>query len=244
MPKWEEWKKPVNSNFRLTGNYIEIKRAFNSIRSAGYLPSANLSYVFETLSQTDCKEEKGYFITEERVRFMEQFLDENRQIAKEYLQREDGVLFYDKKMEFPVEDIHLCSSFEDNLIQAFSAMLCIQGEEIEWLRKQNHVFSWKMIREKVRGRKLLLFGAGQKCKELLEYYIDIPVQWIVDNDMNKRGGEKRNIKVIHTKDINDWSSFFVVVTCLKTDEIEKQLQGLGLKKEEDYVAAKEYFGWV
>lgn len=243
VSEWKKWKKHSKSNSRLTGNYIEIKRVFNSIRKAGYLPSAELVYIFETLSQEKGKEEKGYFITEERVRFMEQFLDENKQIAREYLQRKDGELFYDKRMEFPVDDIHRCNSFEEKLIQTFSAMLCVQQEEIEWLRKQNRAFAWKLIREKVGTRNLLLFGAGKKCIELLEY-IDIPVTGIVDNDVTKKGMMKGKIQVLHTREINDWSRYFVVITCVKTGEIEEQLQRLGLRREEDYVAAKEYFGWV
>ena len=115
--------------------------------------------------------------------------------------------------------------------------------DIEWLRKQNCTFAWKLIREKVGTRKLLLFGAGKKCMELLEY-IDIPVTGIVDNDVTKKGMVKGKIQVVHTWEINDWGRYFIVITCVKTGEIEEQLQRLGLRKEEDYVAAKEYFGWV
>ncbi len=241
--EWSEWNRISKPNHRLSGNYIEIKRAFNSIRPAGYFPSAEQTYVFQELSQRFCKEEKGYFTTEERLKFMEQFKYENEWIAKEHLHRKDGVLFYDDKMDFPEEDIHLCSAFEENLIQVFSAMLCVQNEEMMRLKRHNDILTWKLLLQKMNGRKLLLFGAGQKCKELLEH-MDIPVKWIVDNDMMKKGMMRGRIEVIHTSQISRWERFFVVITCVKTDEVEEQLQGYGLQKEKDYVTAKEYFGWT
>ena len=239
-PEWNSCTKCLNLNDRLFGNYIEIKRVINSVCSAGYLPSKDMVSALERLSQRLCEKETGYFTVEERKKFMGQFASENEQIAKEYLHRENGVLFYDNRMNYPIDDIHQCSLFEKNLIQVFSAMLCTQHEEILHLKNQSYALIWKLILQKVNGRKLLLFGAGEKCRELMEH-ITIPVEYVVDNDLSKAGNWRGGAKIVHTKEIHDWSQYLVVITCIKTDGIEEQLQSLGLKKEEDYVAAKEYF---
>lgn len=242
-PDWEKWKKYPMKNLRLTGNYIEIKRVYNSVKDAGYLGLRELAHVFSGLSFQHEKGESGYFTTEKRKKFMEQFEAENRQIAREYLHREDGILFCDDRMEYPIEEIHACSSFEEDLIRTFSAMVCRQQDEIRQLRGQNYMLVRKMMLQNQKGRKLLLFGAGQRCRELLEQ-IRLPAVCVADNDREKCGHNTRGgVSVVFAESIFDWEEYFVVVTCVKTDEIEKQLQALGLKKEENYILAKEYLEW-
>ena len=87
----------------------------------------------------------------------------------------------------------------------------------------------------------MLYGAGRNCKRLLGIIGDIfSDAAIADNDIAKRGMSLGSMQVQYAKDIADWQQYFVVVTCYQTDEIEKQLCGLGLNKEDHYILMKEY----
>ena len=251
-PIWSEWDDCGLGNPRLSGNYIEIKRIFNTILASESMCSRKeLSDIFIKLAHSfnENKAGKGYLTNEERRKLMMQFEAENEQIAREYLHREDGRLFYDDKMDYPQDDIHHCNSFERDLIYIFATMICrqnriayCQSQEIQKLRRSVVLFAEKLLLQKAGKRKFLLFGAGQKCKELLRY-ITFPVDVIADNDEKKNGKTMDGLDIIEAKRIEDWTKYFIVVTCIKTDEIEKQLQQMGLIKEEDFVLAKEYFAY-
>ncbi len=239
--KCDGWKEYPIHNTRLYGNFIEIKRIFNTIRQAGYPDLAQYMCFFEKISSVFGKKDEGYFNQEDRKSFYSLFTLENEQIARKYLHREDGILFYDDRMDFPQYDMKECSSFEADLIRFFSVIICDQNEKIKYLEKQNDVFIWRLMLNNKKSRELIFFGAGQKCRELLNN-TNIPVKLIADNDKDKEGQKiYGEIKIIHPKTIEDWTGYFVVVTCVYTDEIEKQLQKTGLKKDEDYVLAKEFF---
>lgn len=240
----KEWKKNLVKNFRLDINYLEMKRIFNSLQLInGYEPALEKYwYIFRELSQSfgNMGDGKGYFTFEERKRFLEQFAFENELIAREYLGREDGILFYER-----VEDIPLyktpCTPFEKELIRFFGALICKQDEEIQCLKRYESRLAEKLLLNMIaRERKLALFGAGQKCENLLGQ-LKLPVTLIVDNDESKAGKKLKGVEIIGSKDIKSWSDYFMIVTPSQTEEIEEQLGEYGLKKEVDYVLAKEYF---
>ena len=250
-PDWSKWKDCHIQNPRLSGNYFELKKIFNSIRSVGYENISNPFYadIFVKLSQKFCCEsgEEGYFTVKEREDFLKQFAWENKQIAHVYLHRDNGCLFGEDTMNYPLRTVNSCTPFEQDIVRVLSAMVCsldermlVQSREIQRLKEQNNNLTAKMLLNNRKERKILLFGAGYKCRELLRNNNLLPVSAIVDNDEKKSGELVCGIKVSHARDIIDWTGFYVVVTCVETDEIEKQLCGYGLKKEYDYVLAKEY----
>ena len=112
-------------------------------------------------------------------------------------------------------------------------MIRWEHKENRKLKQQNAINVSKLLLLNMRERPLLLFGAGARCQALLKM-LQLPVALIADQIIGE------NIKVVWSQEIDCWSKYFTVVTCEKTDEIEKQLQGLGLKKEKDYVLAREY----
>lgn len=243
---WKDWEKYPPQNLRLGTNYLEIKRIFNSLQFAENIDMGNgAMYMthFERLSQVFCKDEidKGYFTHEEREEFLKQYALENEQIARDYLYREDGILFYDDKMDYPLYDC-TCTSFERDLMLIIFALINAQNDEFKRLEKHYAALAEKLLlcNKFINGRKFLLFGAGHKCKKLLTL-LNIPITWIVDNDKKKNGKKLYGIEIVAPKEVKDWSDYFVIVTCADTDEIEKQLLNLNLKKEEDFVFAKEYF---
>lgn len=92
---------------------------------------------------------------------------------------------------------------------------------------------------KSKNRKILLFGAGHNCKELLGAVGNMEVS-IADNDITKQNMVLGGVQVKYAKDIIEWREYFVIVTCQETNEIEDYLCSLGLEKEEDYILMKEY----
>lgn len=254
-----EWKDCGVQNPSIYGNFYNIRKIFNSI----YGINSTLDQEVRDWDYNDLfmqvsnffhrgKEERGYFTTEERKEFLKRFASENEQIAKEYLNREDGILFYEDRMDYPLYESSQYSSFEEDMIRIFSAMICTQNQKIricmqdcQNMKKQYNIMAQKVlmltVEQKSRQRKILFFAAGNRCRELIDIMSGIPISLIADNDLEKEGMLFKNeIKVIGAKNIKDWSEYFTVVTCAKTDEIEVQLQLLGLKKEEDYILAWEY----
>lgn len=254
-----EWKDSGTRNPSIYGNYYNIKKIFNSI----YGVNSELDQEVRDWEYNDLfmqvsnffhkdKGERGYFTKAEREEFLVRFALENEQVARDYLNREDGVLFNDDRMDYPQYESSQYSNFEEDTIRIFSAMICVQNQKIracmqDYLATEEQCNFLKKkvlmlaIEQKSKMRKILFFAAGNKCRELMDIMGDIPVATIADNDLAKEGMVLRNeTKVVNAKKIKDWSEYFTIVTCWKTDEIETQLQGLGLKKEMDYILAKDY----
>lgn len=246
-PDEDEWKDCYFPNPRLEGNYLEIKKVFNSIQLAQSASTKEGQYAqsFMALSQFFYPEKKneGYFTLDERKKFLEQFYADNSKIAQEYLHREDGKLFYDNNMDYPLYDVVPRNAFTDDMIRAFSTLICMQNDSMQkmfqFFRRQNYFFARKFLLQNMQGRKLIFFGAGYWCCELMRNE-NFPISLIIDNDKEKSGKVLYGVKVVYAEEIIDWSKYFVVVTCANTCEIERQLQRKGLYKEKDYVLAKEY----
>ena len=93
------WKVPVDQNKCLCCNMIETKRILNGIDHAGLsqaiqsqeLHLANLCDMLSYLGVPSDKD--SYFTEKERRKILDHYADENSQIAKEFLNRMDGVLF-------------------------------------------------------------------------------------------------------------------------------------------------------
>lgn len=119
-----DWNKCTfpegNNNPALFGNFVEIKRRINQ-----YLePESELSrdiegvfYYYFIQSFALVKHAEGMFSPKEREDFMKQYEEENAEIAREYLGRKDGILFYENK---PIPMHHLDDvTLRDNIKQIF-----------------------------------------------------------------------------------------------------------------------------
>lgn len=253
-----EWKDCGVQNPSIHGNYYNIRKIFNSL----YGLNSDLDKEVRDWEYNDLfmqvasffgkGEERGYFTTEERREFLDQFVMENKEIARDYLGREDGILFYDDRMDYPLYESSQYSDSDEDMIRIFSAMVCSQNQKIrrcmqdyQYIKSQYDFMRKKVliltIEQKSKVRKILLFAAGSKCRKLMNIINDIPVAAIADNNPDKSGMIFKNgIKVVDAKEIKNWSEYFIVVTCVKTDEIEDQLQKFKLEKEADYILAREY----
>ncbi len=257
----DDWERSPRENLSLGGNYLEISRLINSLQNVdGFLESgARISSwsdeevkhdfynVCTRLSNSFDQDRKecGFFLLDERKKFLGQFASEDEQIAKEYLHREDGILFYDSQMEYPLFEINQSSSFEADMIRVFTGVIYAQAQRFtKLLEKTSGEIIGKLLMkdvlQKSRNRQVLFFGAGRKCQKLFDVLESIPRVLIADNDQTKQGTFLNGVQVRYAMDIVDWQGYFVIVTCQETKEIEEQLCSHGLKKEEDYVLMREY----
>lgn len=271
----DDWQRSEHANFSIGGNYLEISRWINSIKNVdGILESKNGKWSWsDWYVQNDFRDtcmklshsfnpekgEHGFFSSDKRKEFLQKFTLDNEQIARKYLNREDGVLFYDNRMDYPVFRMSQSSSFEADIIRVFTAMMYVQDqrtrkliekkrnefeERLCILEKKNNEFAGKIlmmeVSQKIKNRKLLFFGAGYKCQNLFDIVGNIPGVIIADNDQTKQGMDLNGVRVKYAGDIKNWREYFVIITCQKTNEIEEQLCNLGLQKEKDYILMKEY----
>lgn len=251
-------REMINPSIR--GNYFEIKRLINSVHGAeSFFRNGNGSNILNwdmdlefadicwKLSQAfeQNNEECGFFTPEERKEYLGKYSVENEEIAKRYLNRENGVLFYDDRMDYPMYRTNQYGSFEADMIHVFSAMIYEQNWKFQEMihKMRDEIFEKILIKDivhKIQDRKLLFFGAGCRCRELMKRIGDISVALIADNDMAKDGMVLNEVPVRYAQAISEWSEYFVVVTCEKVTEIERQLCGYGLRIGEDYLLARAY----
>lgn len=250
----DEWKRNAKMNPSIEGNYLEIKRIMNSVQGIEGLFDYREWEDIQTDIYDVCialshsykdKREYGFFTIEQRKTFLGKFAAENEQIAREYLHREDGILFYDDVADYPMYVMKQDNSFEADVIRMFTAMIYLRNRRIkQQLDKKSEELIGKILMKdiwsKSKDRKLLIFGAGYNCQKLFDIVKNVPAVIIADNDLTKHGTVINGVQVVYTGDIADWHEYFVVVTCAETDGIEEQLCSLGLKRDEDYILMKEY----
>lgn len=258
----DDWERSEPLNLSLRGNYLEINRLINSVQNINSYFGGQDDIWRDKNTKTDLchacmrlsclfnqdKSEYGFFSADERKKFLEKFTLDNEQIAREYLHREDGILFYDDRMDYPVFETRRDTAFEADMIRVFTTMVYVQNQRIKNLfeKKSSELlgkFLMKDVSKKSNNRGLLLFGAGHNCCKLLDILRNTSVDFIVDNDSTKQGMVLGGRQVKYAKDIKDWQEYFVIVTCEKTDEIEEQLRSFNLEKEEDYILIKDYGLW-
>lgn len=103
-----EIKKEIY-NTRLEGNYLEIKRILNTLpefhRKHPLMRTMNQVSIREEVASSQSFEEVSYFRPEQQLDFIKKYDAPNQKLAKEYLNREDGILFYEKQEELPFREI-------------------------------------------------------------------------------------------------------------------------------------------
>lgn len=234
------------SNERLKPDVNELKRVFNSVissgRNAAYRDDFKRLFLQLSDAHQDSNVDKraGYMTEKERRTLMKLYDEENQEIARRYLNRENGKLFYDDNYDIP--KIHTQLTPGEQLIAKYISMIYIQLNQKMNLLSDNKLVCSDLLNavKKARGgRKLALFGAGFRCGFYLNMmYEDVDI--IIDNDSSKWGTWMDGVKVCSTDEIQDWSQYFVIITVVSTAKIEEQLQQLGLQRDVDYLIGNEY----
>lgn len=231
-PDWSQFRIEDRANERLSGNFLELKQAINCL--PGFDKNPMYQQYFMQLCQNRpgggiSGKKEGYFSREGRERYLAQFEEENRVIARTFLHREDGILFYDGNTDIP-QSRSEASSLEADMARLFALML---DREVNRLKENSvHMAS--------RGRKIAFFGAGAYCRQILRaYHLNVSV--IIDNDRGKRGTEVLGVPVILPEEILDWRAYLILITCGNAGAVEEELMARGLQKWEHYLTAQEVF---
>lgn len=241
-------------NERLEGNFFAIKKTLNTLAEfdSGILFEEYRHYFTYISRKLGNRHDQtgGYFRTEkDRIYFLEKFREQNGVIARKYMGNQDGMLFYDNDTDIPyIEEIEI-PEFEQDLIKVFGMILCNEARLIKkrvyFLERENTKLKEAckrnieiMLMLQKRGRKIAFFGAGYRCRKLLEMY-GFEIKLIIDNDKKKRNEMVNGIPVVNTEDITNWRELLVIITCAEAEEVERQLEGIGLQKWEDYLLAAD-----
>ncbi len=160
----DEFIAPEKSvvNISLSGKYLAFKhymnryperKAKNGKKDCLYMALEELAY--RNTSNTNYS--KNVFLSqEETLEYLAKFKEENEKVAREYLGRENGVLFKDdivvdeKKVEYTAEDFldvaNECFNYQDEVNEDLKARLLDNKEEIAELnriiKEQQSTINW------------------------------------------------------------------------------------------------------
>ncbi len=143
---WDDVIMPGRINERLEGEYLEIKKVFNEEYAKGTTVSnARAERCFVAHCQSNGK--VGYLSEEMRRSILEKRKKENEYIAREYLKREDGILFYDDGTDIPLYQDNLTDR-EKSIIQMYARVILEYESEIKrQKRKKSYI---KLAKDKIR----------------------------------------------------------------------------------------------
>lgn len=161
------------ANYGLTGNFIELKRIMNGIPEYQEMDNfmrtqiVNASVYQAALN----KEEKtSMFTYDELVAYMGRFEESNQKVAREFLGREDGVLFHEPLKEGPVWKVREDTMYRD-LLTFMVEMFCSQEKEITRLTKKVRKLSSELELVKKSDRSKDIKDMEQEIKEMRDSLI-------------------------------------------------------------------------
>lgn len=114
-------------NYGLYGNYIEMKRVINGLpeyRELQDFLSRPIRAASAHQSQGDLHSKQTLFEQDELQKFMADYEESNRKVAQEFLERENGVLFYEPIGNLPTWKLDDSTMYQSILLMmtaAFSA---------------------------------------------------------------------------------------------------------------------------
>lgn len=246
VPQFDDEIEQFRTNERIPYQVSEINRIFNSVVETDKYTVDRFDYIemfndFASLyNHLNKSKHVGYLDKNKRIELIQFFENENKELANRYLNRENGTLFLNCDCDIPIGETQY-SKNEQILIQYISLVYMKLNRKLNEMNGMNEGECNFLRRlNELRGkRKLVLFGAGFKCgyyQGLIGNQIDL----ILDNDPQKQGKKMGKLVVGSPQCIKNWSNYFVIITVLNSVEIERQLQGLGLNRDQDYMVAEEY----
>lgn len=160
-------------NITLDGNYLEINRILNGLpvppRDVRTLKNS-ISEVQATSPFTKSSEKQTLFKPEEQAAFLEQFAVSNSHVARNYLGRDDGILFYEEVKDLPEYQIDTDELLRDVIMVYGRAVELLEQEnqklqnDLQKVRKDMQTLrsDFKAVRENV-----LLFRLKRKLRHIM-----------------------------------------------------------------------------
>lgn len=164
----EEYKNSEKVyNISLEGIYLEVKRLFNSLPQ--YKNQKN--YMVDLLKEQQMldyqnhvlERKKMYFTPEAEKEFMEKFEEENLSVAKKFLNREDGRLFFENYLD-EMQDENMGMNYTSKeLVQICGNMLSRLNDRYEEVLQENKELKnnqpkqKRSLMERVKGKLSVFF---------------------------------------------------------------------------------------
>lgn len=218
-------------NLSMNWQLLEIKRIFNGMYNGSDLRWWIKLWREYQLAHPLDKSKGAVFTPEERKFFMNQFKEENEEIARRFQHKPDGVLFQDMNMDIP------CNYEEATPLmrETISFFFTLAHKQKMIMDMRTRVLVDTQIGKK---KKLAYFGAGNigsQCLRENGYRVDL----FIDN--NKNAGSVENVPIVASKQIDMWQDYLIIITCEAYSEIEKQLDECGLRRDVDYMNWIDFF---
>ncbi len=169
-----------SSNIGLEGNYLEIKRLLNGVPEYKDMEDFMRNPIYlANCYQMGLKlhSKVGMFSYEEQLEYMQQFDEGNRKVAKEFLGRKDGKLFYEPIESMPKWKIEPETMYRD-LLMCMAEIFCqqekkiiMQKQELDARKKEFNAQKKEIAKLKSKVEKIdksLIFRSYRKAREVLK----------------------------------------------------------------------------
>lgn len=171
-------KAAANRNASLYGNFIEIKRIMNSILYNNEDMTSEMHKILArglSLNKNDkVRNSEGFFTDSQRQEILDYYKKENEEIARKYLNREDGILFYDnrsiKKYELDINTLlsdtkYVCYMMLENLKDSLLAIDINKARKFDGIRNIVNVYQEQLgYFSYVKKMVEINFNELEKCK--------------------------------------------------------------------------------
>ena len=166
----EEYKNSEKVyNVSLEGIYLEVKRLFNSLpqfkKQKNYMVDLLKEQQAIDYQNNALERKKMYFTPEAEKEFMQKFEEENLTVAKKYLNRENGKLFFENYLDEIQEGNTGMDYSSKELMQICGNMLIRLNEKYEEvlqenknLKKAGNKKQKKTLMERMKGKLTLFFA--------------------------------------------------------------------------------------
>ena len=214
-----------NTNVTPSAMAIEVKRRLN--RALMHMPpliawQIQKEYWNMDLPFQSARLQEGYLLEpNQRMEILKRFEEDNRRVARRYFQREK---LFDETVDYPVARLDE-EEAQDNYIKVLEALaerLCYQ---IKYPPLQKILSAG--------NKRIAFWGAGFMGRRLI-MEMSFPADIILDSDREKAGGDINGVKIVWTGDFTEWDRYLILITPLEQADIEKRLNDLGLRKDQDY----------
>lgn len=101
----------------------------------------------------------------------------------------------------------------------------------------DHTINFSDIKTFVKGKKIVLFGAGVVAKKFIKKFDKKQISFLLDNNKNLVNSELENIKIKDLSEIkkkNFLRNYFILICTTSFNEVANQLNKLGLKQSINY----------
>lgn len=217
----------IRENERMDSDYLRLKAIINQIMLEDEYERIlfnvkNQALFEENRDYVTPNRNKNYMSIENRLDLMKTYADQNEKVARLYLKRTDGILFYEN-----VEDENLevsdYSFMSEKVFDILFRLYLKQQQEIRALKRQLCIDQKRM---------LAFFGGGRNAVFFLNK--GAKPDYIIDNDSNKNGKTLEGVPIIHPSDISDWKKYYILITPKNKTAIKAQLESYGLVEGIDF----------